>query len=896
MPKLPDAADLGPVPTPDAARPVGSYNAAPIAEIGQALGAGAERLGGGLERFGQGSGELAADAKMAENRWDLAKANATLQVGLVDRNAATAQDTNYGPDEDGHTLPDRHAAALTDLQNTAAAQIRDPSMAERFVTQSAPLLEESNVRAAAHARALENNANVAYVDQQGNAIIDKAVAAPDDASRAALIDSHNQLVDGLVAKGAMTPTEAVAAKQNWAHQYAAADALARADTDPQGVINELRAAPGSDDAMVNRILAAEGTGRAVGSSAQGAGRFTDATWLDEIKRNRPDLAQGASDNDILALRADPSLGRNMTAAYLKENRSFLAGKGLPTDPGSLYLAHFLGPGGAAAVLSASPNASVKQALTASLGADKADAMIAANPSILAGKQVSSVTGWAAGKMGGVTPGGGSIYDMLRPDMREEVLAHAEAALQKQQVNDRADFQMRVANATAEAYDTGAPSQPLTRADFIGQYGADKGPVEFAKYDTDVQTGRVIAGMATMTPDQRAATVDSLKPAPGDANYALKAHAYDVAQIAQARVEKQAADDPAGFAAVKLPASSDAYKNLSATLGNIQASPDDRAQAAQSYAAKTLMEQDHFGIPAYAQTVVPASYADAFGKRIAGAAASDDPQKRIGLIGQIQSEAAMWGQYWPSVMRQLAPGAQATTRSPIASLPIVRAIAAGADPTAMTRLLSLDPKEKPADVLKEQDTVKAAELNKSTYDAMAPFRSTMVGRQLDSDYPGYYGLASQLGALYVRDGMSADDAAKKAFGDLVGDRYDFRDNWRMPKSTAISADDVQAGTAAAREQFQTAARTGEDAFGAVPFRDVIGLGDQNRADSLARFGRDGKFVTAPGNDGLNLVAGDGENFVRDAKGILLKLTWGQLAKLGKDRRAADIDAANEAPGL
>ena len=651
-----------------------------------------------------------------------------------------------------------------------------------------------------------------------------------------------------------------------------------------------------------------------------------------------------------------------------------------------------------------PATPVADALTKAVGPDKAKQMIDANPSILNGQLSGSVKQWADTKMGGAVPGGGSIYDMLRPDVREEVLAHAEAAQQKQQVANRIDFGMRVNNATAEALDTGQPSHPLALSDFIGEYGAANGPAEYAKYDTQVQTGRAIQGMATMTPPERDATVSSLAPQPGDANYALKAHAFEVAQQARAHLELTASKDPAGFAASSLPASKEAYQAFAQALTNPAAAPGDRATAAQTFAGRTLVEQNRFGILEDAQRVAPEGYIDGLNKTISAAATSDDAGKRVSLIGQIQQEASMWGQYWPQVMRQLAPGSQ----------PIVRAIAAGADPTAMTRLLSLDPKqEKPAELLKQQSETKAGDLTKQTDTAMAPFFSTLVGRQRDRDFTGYYNLATQLGALYVRDGMSASDAAGKAFNDLVGKNYDFRDSYRIPKSSGVAPDDVQAGAQAARaiitndgrapisinssfEQAKTdlnlnpqeqalyqrhltnltgaggvdnpdgsrsslfqssvevegktyniptvwdgkilkpadalarakqegidkfpsygsedeaEARYGQmhdymekdtgqflaarkaSAFNIQPAVDDVGLGADNRADSLTKFGRDGKWVTAPDQSGLNLAYGD--KFVRTNDGAPLKLSWDQLGKLGATSRADVQRETDTAPRL
>ena len=58
-------------------------------------------------------------------------------------------------------------------------------------------------------------------------------------------------------------------------------------------------------ALADRIVHIESRGRANAknllSSATGAGQFIDTTWLDMIRRNRPDLAEGRTRTQILAL-------------------------------------------------------------------------------------------------------------------------------------------------------------------------------------------------------------------------------------------------------------------------------------------------------------------------------------------------------------------------------------------------------------------------------------------------------------------------------------------------------------------------------------------------------------------------------------------------------------------
>jgi hypothetical protein len=376
----------------------------------------------------------------------------------------------------------------------------------------------------------------------------------------------------------------------------------------------------------------------------------------------------------------------------------------------------------------------------------------------------------------------------------------------------------------------------------------------------------------MDPGEMQALITSYAPKPGAEGYAAAAERQDLVRQAVAKSLKERSDDPAGFAVQRLPGTSEAYKGYSAVAANPTASPGERAVAARSFAATTLLEQQGAGIPLNQRQILPAADVERIKATFANASTSDDPKARIGLIGQVQAQQATWGDYWPDVVRQLTPQLQ----------PMVRAIAAGADPAAMTRLLALDPKENPKAVLKEQSETKAGDLTKALNTEMAPLLQTMVGRQKDRDFFDYYNMADKLAALYVRDGKDASTAAHDAFTALIGKNYDFRDSYRIPKDSGVSPDDVQAGALAARAQL--------DKLGAKPAIDDIGGLSNAAEDSLSKFRRDGVWVTAPDNGGLNLMYGD--KSVRGADGAPLRLTWGQLAQLGgsPETRAKAFNAA------
>ncbi len=109
------------------------------------------------------------------------------------------------------------------------------------------------------------------------------------------------------------------------------------------------------------------------SSAAGLFQFVEQTWLATVKRYGAHFGLGAYADDIrqvdgewrasspetlkhvLDLRFDPAAAASMAAASTEENRQVLKSR-LGREPGDkeLYLAHFLGAGGAAKLIAANP--------------------------------------------------------------------------------------------------------------------------------------------------------------------------------------------------------------------------------------------------------------------------------------------------------------------------------------------------------------------------------------------------------------------------------------------------------------------------------------------------------------------------------------------------------------
>jgi len=136
------------------------------------------------------------------------------------------------------------------------------------------------------------------------------------------------------------------------------------------------------------------------SSAGGLYQFIDQTWFGMLKEAGPSLGYGryadaitrtssgqyeVSDptmrQEIMALRKDPTANAAMAGAFTQQNSTKLAAQlGRNPSHGELYIAHFLGPGGAAQLINAA--ASSPQASAAAIFPSAA----AANHSIFYDKQ------------------------------------------------------------------------------------------------------------------------------------------------------------------------------------------------------------------------------------------------------------------------------------------------------------------------------------------------------------------------------------------------------------------------------------------------------------------------------------------------------------------------------
>lgn len=274
---------------------------------------------------------------------------------------------------------------------------------------------------------------------------------------------------------------AVRVEQDIAVRLAAVDTVAALRGLPESERTRIAVTGKVNLPLADRIVGAESgnnpTARNPNSSAAGLGQFTRGTWLDVIKRNRPDIAAGKSDAELLALRTTgtpeaKALNREMVARYADENGRMMQAAGVPVNDASLYLAHFLGPGDAIKVLKADAN----QNLTGVV----ARGSIEANAGIFAKNQTAgALIAWAGRKVGvgeaDLTQSrqGLVALGMLKRDIGRDLndrITGLSSAVSRQEFPDPAEAETLLVQVHA----LGTPDQQRKVAELvaIAQYGQD----------------------------------------------------------------------------------------------------------------------------------------------------------------------------------------------------------------------------------------------------------------------------------------------------------------------------------------------------------------------------------------------------------------------------------------
>lgn len=513
-------------------------------------------IGRGVASMGAAISDIGADISRQRNTVDLARAEAYKTKGFIDTENEFSQDGDYS------TFNKRAPEKTGEVVNKAADLIRDPAMREKWKIGAQTDAIRTNDAIGDKARALGQQAETVAFDDalevNRRLYVDPTTSEAVKAKAKADIEASIATGQGT---GLLTPAEAAARRDTYITNANFSRAKLAVEQDPSQFM------PGD---VTDRIIGVESGGNAnaknPNSSATGAGQFIDSTWMATVKAHRPDLLEGRTTADVLALRKDKALSKEMVGHLANDNAGFLRNQGIQPTDGDIYLAHFLGPRGASQVLKADPGASVASIV----GQD----VVNANP-FLKGMTANDVRAWSNKKMGSKTP---AYFNDLSPEEKQIVYNQAETRQRQIQVAQQGNIETVVQNAPVAVQNTGTYDGNIpSQTQFMDAYGPQEGSERYAKFTAQMDVGAQSYNFRTMSVQDIEAAVAEAKPTSSGDDAAVQTARYETLANAAETTIKARQADPAAYVQQAFPSVNRAW-TAAAETGNYQQALTETANA------------------------------------------------------------------------------------------------------------------------------------------------------------------------------------------------------------------------------------------------------------------------------------------------------------------------------
>lgn len=426
---------------------------------------------------------------------------------------------------------------------------------------------------------------------------------------------------------------------------------------------------------------------------------------------------------------------------------------------------------------------------------------------------------------------------------------------------RVELQSRVQDAQSAYLQGFEFDNPPSRADFNAAYG-EKGGQAYESFAKVQAVAPAIREFATATPEERQQILAKFQPAPGGnagSGFVEDDQLYRRLTTIAAGLEKQQQDDPAAYVARYSPAVRESFS---------AAQQAGTPEAYQAYADSTIAEQRRLGVQS--PKLLPDAAADqiaaSFNSQVAGG------ENAATLIEQQQ---AQWGSNFPLIAQQLGK------KLP----PEAQVIATGLPKDVAERMASVA-NISDADLKKGLDKGVATDVASAIATKMRPFAQSLQGQAGGlSTYNTMYDAATKAALSYARQGMKPDKAAERVVSAMVGDKYDFFDTYRVPKSLNTAA--VSKGA--------------ERALAAIKAEDLAilpglrGVPESVNAEQLRQAVVDGgQWVPNNDESGLSLTLNGYRLLGKDGRPITR--TWDELTTEGLRQEESNASKIGRVRGL
>lgn len=619
--------------------------------------------------------------------------------------------------------------------------------------------------------------------------------------------------------------------------------------------------PGAIEETVDAIIGVESNGQADAqnprSTARGTGQFIDSTWREMIRNYRPDLIEGRTDKEILALRDNPYISRQMVRAYAQENSKLLEKANLPITSVNLYALHHFGPKGIRVLKAKSTTA-----ISSILSKTEMDA----NP-YLKGKTVGQVLDNHAKRLAHY--GGGEVDEAgnYNPGDFLKLFNQADARIREIERDNATSAAAQVSRITASYNDyTGylkdgnMPDRPDVLSDsMIRQaYGTtgDQDDIDagedlirdIKRYEKGAKWTSIMVKGSPEEVAEASLELEAMMAEGGSFDHMDKKAVQKMVADASAARVKGLEDAPADYVLKHSDKVKDKYQAM------IDAEDDaDRQMAMTDYFDTMVAEQERMGVPPSRIQVLTDGMIDQYKE-----AFMNDIAEGKSIYDNLQTMRVQTGRHFPEALRDLYDAKAAPLGlSVIAEIsnPALAKEVGEALATRKSRIANFN----------------LTETDYSSTDLLTNYALSLGGLPgAQRDLADMKAAVEALGIAYITSGRGA---VKDAYEAIVEGQYEFETdlNIRVPRSETINVEYLDNAIAAINSQFD---ETYGDLIDWSIFSDQWSEEERRMVVTQSVTHGTNRYMTDPENKGLMILSDTGAPLLMKG-GDPLIIAWSEI---------------------
>lgn len=465
-------------------------------------------------------------------------------------------------------------------------------------------------------------------------------------------------------------------------------------------------------------------------------------------------------------------------------------------------------------------------------------------------------------------------DMLDGQKLVQFRHQAMTEMQRLGAENRFDINSRTKDVQAMVVNGVEPPANVvpSREDYAKAYGPNGPAMWQQEVGNYLEIGGSLRLMKTASFDERRKLIDDAKPEAG-AGFAGRMQSRDIVARAGQIVDQQIVSDPAAYAIQNSPRVQQAANVMERVLRDPKQSAEDKAAVTDFFVRTTMAEQLRLGVDQIRDDRTgnrirgPKILTNQQANAIADRFASQD-EGGVNAANTVLSLEQQYGKYWPQVYGQLATD----NKLPPAAL-VIPNMPNDASRARLAQVSAMKPEDLKA-LVSASDPKDIRERVQSEFD-QAQRTFTAQGVDGNRTLSVVMEQAEKLATLYRSQGKSVKDAAKQAFTETMGHKYQFADTYRVPIDKNIR--EVNAG---AQAVLQGVIKAGDATVfsGDAP---VVMTTDalQNRS----------MWINTPDESGIQLMirGSDGGVYgVRGKDGKPIQVDWNTLVTNARSAKAVD----------